>query len=228
MAPVPRLSALALLAVAVAVATCSPPAALEKAARDCEAAHGSCENQLEECQANRFKDIETVANHLRELAGVVQATDGTFVPPVEFTPEPMTIEEVERLAQVVRQRFDELETKLAYQIALARQAATEQHDATQAELASIQELTAGLAGQVADAESVRAQIDTLYQEREGERRAIRAKAQEIADLVRDFDASRITCGGCGRGFSDRFGREILTFHSEVLIRVDALGEGAGP
>jgi uncharacterized coiled-coil protein SlyX len=201
---------------------------LEKAARDCQAARSSCENELRECQAERFKDIETVANHLRELASTVQATDGSFVPPVEFTPEPMTIEEIERLAQVVRQRFDELETKLTHQIALARQAAADQHHATQADLATIQELTAGLGSQVADAESLRAQIDTLYQEREGERGAIRAKAQEIAELVRDFDASRITCDRCGRGFSDRFGREILTFHSEVRARIDALGEGAAP
>ena len=83
MAPVPRLSALAILAVAVA--TCGRSPALEKAARDCQAARGSCENELKECQAERFKDIETVANHLRELAGTVQATDGSFVPPVEFT-----------------------------------------------------------------------------------------------------------------------------------------------
>ena len=226
MAPASRLSALAVLAVAVA--TCGPPAALEKAAQDCAAARGSCDNELKECQAARFKDIETVANHLRELAGTVQATDGTFVPPVAFTPEPMTIEEVERLARDVRRRLTELENKLAHQIALVRQAATDQHDATQADLATIQELTVGLAGQVADAETLRDQLDTLYQEREGERRAIRARAQEIADLVRGFDASMITCDRCGRGFSDRFGREILTFHSEVLARADALGEGSAP
>lgn len=191
--------------------------------------------------AEKFEQLEVVANHLEGiLAGHPLATtkaepdlpevSDPEMPPVggQVPLQPTTqqlevaIAKIEWMAQGVGRQFADLEKvqrELKDEIRLLRRDSTAGIDHTrEAILKQGEELGA----QFSEDRTREEQLETLRHQRDTERQQFQAQAGELAMLIRSFDRAKLNCTGCGKGFSDRFGRELLSFHSELLAQLDAL------
>lgn len=202
----------------------------------CEDARSTATNQLTACREQTSQELDQIAKHLEgvliESGGQVSeapVSDAPALPPVEF--QPATLDEVHQLSLAVSEQFAQLQQsqkELTRQLEASRQAARSAHEATQAELAKLQEAAADIGDQFTDVQTLREEIAALIRARDADRLYTRQVAQELADAVRAFDAERINCKQCGRGFSDRFARELLTVHGELLRGLDELRTPAEP
>jgi hypothetical protein len=216
---------------------CAPQSAEQKGpelcAQEVEAAKASCHAEI-------FGQLERVSNHLE---GVLNSNpistfksetapskdpeqppidEGPVIPQATSQDLALAFAEIEQMAQGVSRQFEDLvkvQKDLRREVELLRRDSTASIDeAREALLKQGEELGA----QFSEDQTDRGQLEDLRRELESERRQFQGQARQLADLVRAFDRTKLTCDGCGKGISGRVGRDILSFHGELLAQLEAL------
>ena len=221
-----------LVAALIAVAACGSPAVdrLRGELVACEEARESGANELAECNEQTTENLRLIARHLESvLVGSPEveppvAADPNLVEVDELQlsvpePEPPTLERIEELSAAAVDLFLELHRRqenLERELAAARREARRAHETTQTDLARLQEVASGIDDRLGEGNELRSELARL----EADRIRLRLAASGIADSVRIFDSERVHCRGCGWGFTDRFKRDLLAFHTELLQRLD--------
>jgi hypothetical protein len=229
------LAVLPILLGALPIVSACGGAGLERARNEliaCEESRESVQRDLEDCRRRTDESLDLVAERLEGIFLLNPGSgEGSGPPPPspdgqELSvplppPEPATLDRIEELSAATVEVFLELQRRqedLESQLAAARREARAAHQATQAELAKLQETASGIDTQLGEDNDLRSELARL----EADRLRLRLVASGIADTVRTFDAEWVHCRGCGWGFTDRFKRELLTFHVELLRQLDEL------
>lgn len=234
--------ALALLLLSAVACTSPELGKTKEELTACEASRKSTEAMLSSCRTQTAASLDLLARNLdsvlnRRAAEPEPTSEPTASPP---SPEPAptvqvapqmavdaaTLERVQLLTTAITNSFALLRGELEAELAAARRESRDDHRSTRDKVEQL--ATATTEGQAAEVQRLRAELDEARRQQASDREAYQAAAQKLAEKVRGFDATVLTCKGCGKGFTDPFGLRLLTFHGEVVQGLDDLKSAPAP
>jgi|CXWL01.1.fsa_nt_gi chromosome segregation ATPase len=210
-------------AILLACSTQDPPQ-LIKARGDletCTEARVTVEAQLKACYEQTASDLGIVARHLEGLLAQSPARDPekadlpSISLPENLPQQRLLMEEIEQLSRALAQRLALVERRIADRLDTAQQANKSSQEVTLAQLSELR-------SQLKDTQDTREQLEAARANHENDLARIRNIAREMVDQTRQYDSTRITCTKCGRGFTDRFASDLLSFHSSLIRQLESM------
>jgi DNA repair exonuclease SbcCD ATPase subunit len=187
----------------------------------CEEAKKTAVAELEICQQKTAADLAIVARNLESMLQSPEQQPGAIEggPPVTVAISPKMDEsllKIQALTPLIVARFSELQTLINKRFDGQQRAVDIRDKQIQDQLQNIEAQTAEQQVSAAQMGEMRERAEELKNEHRRHKEKILSQLEQLEKTLEQFDSEKLNCPNCGKGFTGKFARELLSFHGQLL------------